>query len=465
MGAPDAAPQQLRDNWSLLDASEASTAAMLLDAGQEHLFAAWPALGERDDDKKRLLAQAAALDRALSGTGGLSSYVTRARGLLADSKNGVNPFEGYTPSVPQGETLSYGSGEFCSAERLGLDQVGDAAFVLVAGGLGERLGYSGIKVALPTETATGTSFLQLYCQSILALQARSQGAGPHRKLPLAIMTSGDTHARTLALLEEHAYFGLDAEQVTLMQQEKVPCLSDNDAHIATDGKDPFAIQTKPHGHGDVHALLHSTGVAAKLLSRGFKWLVFFQDTNALVFKAIPAALGISAKCGFDVNSLCVPRKAGEAIGGIATLTHTNGSSMTVNVEYNQLDPLLRATTQFASGDVNHPATGFSPFPGNINQLIMALGPYCKQLDATGGGVAEFVNPKYADKTRTAFKSSTRAGVHDAGLGEDGTGRHARRVHSHPGGVGRLQPSEELGRGRARQSSGQLSAAQRRIWRV
>ena len=45
--------------------------------------------------------QAASLDQALSGTGGLASYVTRARGLLADSKNGVNPYDGYTPSVPQ----------------------------------------------------------------------------------------------------------------------------------------------------------------------------------------------------------------------------------------------------------------------------------------------------------------------------------------------------------------------------
>jgi len=128
------------------------------------------------------------------------------------------------------------------------------AFVLVAGGLGERLGYSGIKLALPTESATGASYLQLYCESLLALQART-GCGP---LPLALMTSGDTHARTEAMLREHAYFGLEPCQVTLMMQEKVPCLADNDARIALDGKDGFSLQTKPHGHGDVHALLHST---------------------------------------------------------------------------------------------------------------------------------------------------------------------------------------------------------------
>jgi UDP-sugar pyrophosphorylase len=39
-----------------------------------------------------------------------------------------------------------------------------------------------------------------------------------------------------------------------VKQEKVPCLTDNDAHLALDGKDPYKLQTKPHGHGDVHAV-------------------------------------------------------------------------------------------------------------------------------------------------------------------------------------------------------------------
>jgi UTP--glucose-1-phosphate uridylyltransferase len=126
------------------------------------------------------------------------------------------------PVFCQGETLSYGSPAFCSAEQQGLQQAGDAAFVLVAGGLGERLGYSGIKVALPTETATGACFLRVYCESILALQARCcVGPRAGRKLPLAIMTSGDTHDRTLALLEANDYFGASRSQITLLKQEKV----------------------------------------------------------------------------------------------------------------------------------------------------------------------------------------------------------------------------------------------------
>jgi hypothetical protein len=44
----------------------------------------------------------------------------------------------------------------------------------------------------------------------------------------------------------------------------------------------------------------------------------------------------------------------------------SGSQMVLNVEYNQLDPLLRATGH-ADGDVND-ASGYSPYPGNINQV-------------------------------------------------------------------------------------------------
>jgi UDP-sugar pyrophosphorylase len=134
-------------------------------------------------------------------------------------------------------------------------------------------------------------------------------------------------------------------------------------------------------------------------------VVFFQDTNSLVFRVVPGALGVSAEKGFVFNSLCVPRKAKEAIGAIAELTHVDGRKMTVNVEYNQLDPLLRATIN-AEGDVNNDQ-GASPFPGNINQLIVSLEEYKTQLAKTGGQIEEFVNPKYADATKTAFKSPTR----------------------------------------------------------
>jgi UDP-sugar pyrophosphorylase len=81
------------------------------------------------------------------------------------------------------------------------------------------------------------------------------------------------------------------------------------------------VATKPHGHGDVHALLASTGTAAAWLSAGKRWICFFQDTNALVFRGLLAALGVSEERGYDFNALAVPRRAKEAIGAIANLKH------------------------------------------------------------------------------------------------------------------------------------------------
>jgi UDP-sugar pyrophosphorylase len=80
-------------------------------------------------------------------------------------------------------------------------------------------------------------------------------------------------------------------------------------------------------------------------------------------------------------------------------------SLVINVEYNQLDPLLRTQGE---GDVADPDTGYSPFPGNANNLVIELGAYSKTLQGEDEGVViEFVNPKYKDDTRTEFKKATR----------------------------------------------------------
>ncbi|KAI3464579.1 hypothetical protein Pfo_021242 [Paulownia fortunei] len=415
-----AAPN-LQKNLPLLSHQQVELAKMLLQLNQGHLFEHWPEPGVEDDEKRAFFDQIARLDASYPG--GLASYIKTARELLADSKAGKNPYDGFTPSVPSGEALTFGDDNFVRYEEAGVREARKAAFVLVAGGLGERLGYNGIKVALPLESTTGTCFLQHYIESILALQETScrlaQGEGPI-EIPLVIMTSDDTHLRTKELLETNAYFGMKPSQVKLLKQEKVACLDDNDAGLAVDPHNKYRIQTKPHGHGDVHSLLYSSGLLKEWLGAGRKWALFFQDTNGLLFKAIPAALGVSAIKEYHVNSLAVPRKAKEAIGGITKLTHQDeicanlvpgssstlvGRTMVINVEYNQLDPLLRATG-YPDGDVNC-ETGYSPFPGNINQLIFEIGPYMEELSKTGGAIKEFVNPKYKDSTKTTFKSSTR----------------------------------------------------------
>jgi len=72
---------------------------------------------------------------------------------------------------------------------------------------------------------------------------------------------------------------------------------------------------------------------------------------------------------------------------------------------NQLDPLLRATGD-KMGDVAD-ESGNSPYPGNINVLVVRLSTYVEMLKKSNGLMPEFVNPKYKDKHKTTFKKPTR----------------------------------------------------------
>ena len=170
--------------------------ATLEELGQGHLFAQWSKDGGSDAkaNEARFFEQIEALDASYPG--GLKAYVANARQLLADSKSGVNPLEGWTPKVPTGTSLRFGSEEYLEHEQVGVEELDGCSFVLVAGGLGERLGFSGIKVALPYQISTGDCYLQLYIRSILALQRRAAEAT--RALALALILTL-TLTLTLAL--------------------------------------------------------------------------------------------------------------------------------------------------------------------------------------------------------------------------------------------------------------------------
>jgi UDP-sugar pyrophosphorylase len=379
-----------------------------VDGAQQHVYGDWPSPGTDDDGKKRLGEQLADLDKSYPG--GLTEYLSKAKLLLKESAQGLNPFDEYEAVVPEGEVLSYNEASFSQAEQAGLEACAGAVFVLVAGGLGERLGYSGIKLSLETNLCTNKSYLQIYITYIQAMQylSRKKTGNSDIKIPLVIMTSGDTDHLTRQLLQDNDYFGMDKDLVTIVMQDKVAALKDGSAGLALDD-DRWTVQTKPHGHGDVHHLLLKHGLIDKWESEGKSHVIFLQDTNALVINSVIPTLGVSVTKGFDMNSICIPRLAGEAAGAITRLEHKTDptKSLVINVEYNQLDPLLR-TQGDGLGDVADPETGYSPFPGNANNLVLALPAYAKTLRGKDQGVVvEFVNPKYKDASRTEFKKPTR----------------------------------------------------------
>ncbi len=387
----------LNGNWEVLAASDRELVTTLVDAGQQHLFADWDLPGTADEAKATFLSSLSKIDGNYPG--GLAGYISNAQKLLAEAKEGGNPFEGLIPHQPNTVDLTQFNETYDHYEALGQKQFEKTGIVLVAGGLGERLGYKGIKLDIPVEVLESTPYLKHYASCLKAMEARMENPRP---VPFIIMVSQDTGPKTLQTLEKNNYFGLQKEQVYILKQELVPAISDNAGSLAL--KDKYELILKPHGHGDIHMLLHTSGLAAQLEKQGIEHLVFIQDTNGQVFNAIPAALGVSVEKGFDFNSIAVNRIPGEAVGGLTKLIG-KGQELTLNVEYNQLDPLLRATVS-PEGDVPNDQ-GFSIFPGNINVLIIRMERYVQILEKSHGIIAEFVNPKYTDETKAAFKKPTR----------------------------------------------------------
>jgi len=382
---------------NILSESEIILFEKLVEEDQAHLFKDWDSPGKNDREKKIFFDKLLSIDAVYPG--GLVEYIRRSRELLDKAKNGENPYAGFTPGKPETINLLELNNKYLEYEEIGMRHLDKIGFVLVAGGMGERLGYPGIKLDIPFESICLTTYLEYYSAFIKSLERR---AGEGSSIPLIIMTSEKTNSRTVAVLKENNNFGLEDKQIFILLQKLVPALSDNEAHIALEEK--YEIIYKPHGHGDIHMLIHSTGTAKRLYEKGTRHLVFFQDTNAQALNSVIPAFGVSILNNYDFNSIAVQRIPGEAAGGIASLKK-GGITQTVNVEYNQLDSLLRETVS-PRGDVAD-ETGYSIFPGNINLLIIKMESYLKILEKSGGIISEFVNPKYLDEKRKKFKKPAR----------------------------------------------------------
>ena len=143
-------PKYLHDALHVVTPSQRQLIITLYtEYGQEHLFHKKYFNAKSPPSMRRQLAQQLeSLDREYVD-GGLVGCIKNVRTLLNNSKNNVNPLDGWKPTLDTttaGKAFTLGTPDYREMEAKGLPELGAVGFVLVAGGLGERLGYSGIKV-------------------------------------------------------------------------------------------------------------------------------------------------------------------------------------------------------------------------------------------------------------------------------------------------------------------------------
>ena len=202
----------------------------------------------------------------------------------------------------------------------------EVAVLIVAGGQGSRLGFSGPKGKFPITPLKKKPLFQLFVETLRALQIRYG-----TDIPLLIMTSEENREETKEFFKRHRYWGLKKEKVHFFNQGILPTLTPRGELIL---KDSGELLANPDGHGGSLKALFTSGLAKALADQGISEIFYCQVDNPLVRMADPVFIGYHRQTEAEISTKVVRRQNLEEKVGIYGLV--NGRPTIV--EYSDLDP-------------------------------------------------------------------------------------------------------------------------------
>ena len=181
-------------------------------------------------------------------------------------------------------------------EKIGVEAVkaGKVAAVLLAGGMGTRLGVDGPKGAYDIGV---TKPLYIFEQQMKNLAEVNKKCGVF--VPLYIMTSDKNHAQTTAFWKEHGYFGYPESEVKFFKQDMAPAVDFN-GKIFLETKDTPALS--PNGNGGWFSSMQRAGLVDDLKKRGVEWLNIYAVDNVLQRIADPLFVGATIDSGVNCGA-------------------------------------------------------------------------------------------------------------------------------------------------------------------
>ncbi len=220
---------------------------------------------------------------------------------LCNNKEALNPRGKITPiSVMQLPEIAERKEEFTA---IGLDAIraGKVGAVLLAGGMGTRLGSDAPKGVYNIGLTRDVFIFQRLIENLLDVVRQADAW-----IPLYIMTSDKNHETTTAFFKEKEYFGYNPEYVTFFMQDMAPA-SDYDGKIYMEGKDKMS--TSPNGNGGWFLSMMKWGVTDKVKAAGVEWLNVFAVDNVLQRIADPCFVGAVIATGSSAGAKVVRKNA------------------------------------------------------------------------------------------------------------------------------------------------------------
>jgi UTP--glucose-1-phosphate uridylyltransferase len=307
----------------------------------------------------------------------------RADGLPEDA---VETFALYETKLREGETGMLPESEIEPLEDLPHaaelpasdgSALGEAVVLRLNGGLGTSMGMTKAKSLL--EVKEGLSFLDIIVRQVMHMRERHAGAA----LPLLLMNSFATRDDTLAALRRYPDLQIGDLPIDFMQG-RVPKLLEDGFEPVEWRADP-SLEWAPPGHGDVYSSLRTSGMLARLLDDGYRYL-FLSNSDNLGAVLEPRILDWFAREGFPFLSELTDRTESDRKGGHLARRRDDGRLV------------LRETAQTPDDDVESFEDISRHRYFNCNNIWVDLEALDRTLDDRDGvlGLPMIVNRKTVD---------------------------------------------------------------------
>ena len=268
----------------------------LVKFGQEHVLKYYDELSEAE--KQELLTQIEETDFAV---------LENCKNLGKGGERGI--FEPL--AAMQVDEIERRKEEFT---KVGIETIkaGKVAAVLLAGGMGTRLGSDNPKGMYDIGLTKPVYIFQRIIENLLDTVKQADGT----YIRLFIMTSEKNNDATIGFLKEHDYFGYPEEKITFFKQDMAPA-SDYSGKVYMESKS--RISTSPNGNAGWYSSLLKAGLRDLILKEGIEWIDIFAVDNVLQRIADPCFVGATVSAKVDCGAKVVRKNAPDEKVGVMCL--------------------------------------------------------------------------------------------------------------------------------------------------
>lgn len=289
--------------------------------GQEHILQYYDELD--DADKQVLLGQIAQTDFSVVES-------CKHIGEVA-AKGKITPLKAMELDEIEADKEKY--------RQMGLQAIrdGKVAAVLLAGGMGTRLGSDDPKGMYNIGITKDVYIFERIVGNLLEVVKQAD-----TWIHLFVMTSDKNNEATVKFLTEHTFFGYREEYVHFFKQEMAPA-TDYQGKIYMESKSQMS--TSPNGNGGWYISMKNKGMLDIVKKEGIEWLNVFAVDNVLQRIADPVFVGAVLDKNCVVGSKVVKKNAPDEKVGVMCLEDGRPSI----VEYYDLtDELMNAKDEKGS---------------------------------------------------------------------------------------------------------------------